>query len=100
MGESLIIKLSSVFDDPLALLEFCLTAAILQGGLNGAVFGDTPELLVGWGMVAQVGVLEVIRFEDTGGDISSLLMLASLSFVFISSCPEKDGSTPVSSKKS
>ena len=65
MGESLIIKLSSVFifDDPLALLELRLTAAILRGSLNGAVFGDTPELLVGLGMVVVVGVLEVIRVK-------------------------------------
>ena len=36
-----------IFDEPLALLELRLTAAILRGGLNGAVFGDTPELTVG-----------------------------------------------------
>ena len=87
MGESLIIKLSSVFifDDPLALLELRLTAASLRGGLNGAVFGDTRSLLVGWGMVVVMGVLEVIRVEDAEGGISSLLMLASLPIVFISS---------------
>ena len=49
VGESLIIKLSSVFifDDPLALLELRLTAAIQRGGLNDEVLGDTPELLIG-----------------------------------------------------
>ena len=68
-----------------------------MGGLNGAVFGDTPELLVGW--VVVVGVLELITVEAVACSISLLVMLASLSFVFISSCPEKDGGTHVSSEK-
>ena len=47
VGESLIIKLSSVFifDDPLALMELRLTDAILQGGLNGAVFGRHTRIV-------------------------------------------------------
>ena len=81
-----------IFDDPLAQLELHLTAAILLGGLNGVVFGDTLELLVGSGMV--VAIVEVIRVEEAGYGISSLLILALLSFVFIRSCPEKDGRTP------
>ena len=97
MGESLIIKLSSVFifDDPLALLELRLTAAILRGCLNGAVFGDTPKLSVDCGMVVVLGFLEVIRVEVAGGGISSLLMLGSPSIVFISSCPEETKRTTV-----
>ena len=87
-----------IFNDPLALLELHLIAANLWGGLNGVVLDYSPELLVGCGIVVVVGVLEVIRVEDAGGGISSLLMLASLSILFISSSPEKDGGTTVSSE--
>ena len=52
-----------IFENPLALLELRLTADILRGGLIGAVFGDTPKLLVGWGMVVVTGVLEVIELK-------------------------------------
>ena len=62
---------------------------------NNIIFGLVSRLGV---VVVVVGVLEVIRIEAAGGDISSLLMLAWLSFVCISSCPEKDGSTQFPAK--
>ena len=89
-----------IFDEPLALLELRLTAAILRGGLNGVVFGDTTELTVGCGMVVVMAVFELIRAEGAGGVSSFLLMLASPSIEIINSCPEKDGSTSVSSEES
>ena len=36
-----------------------------------------------------MGVLEVTRVKDAGGGISSLLMLVSLSFVFIHKCMKR-----------
>ena len=47
-----------------------------------------------------MAVFELVRVEGAGGVISFLLMLASPSIEIIHSCPEKDGSTSVSSEES
>ena len=38
-----------------------LNADILRGDFNGVVFGNTPTVLIGWGMVALMGAID----EDT-----------------------------------